>query len=227
MRGLCSVLMLAGTMVIASLQGQEVSAAKGYLRFVNATGYDGVLMVKLDGVEISPTGYPSGLATGAVGFPPKECAIEMKHEVLGEVKAMVNVKAGLVSTVIALPLVEEEKKPKPGQSAPAAPEKPKVELTHYVLESNPFTTGSAPTLTVLQSTPVKAMELMIGKQALTLEPLKAGVVSLQGAGDFPTVMLAGKNVAMLNLTDPADQVVVLFVSEKGAVQQVSFSNRVN
>lgn len=211
---------------MSDLAAQEPKAALGYLRFVNATGYEGMLFVKLDGVEISPMGYPSGLATGAVGFVPKDCQIEMRHEVLGEVKVSVTLRPGLVSTVIALPLVEEEKKAKPGQ--PAVPvEKPKVELTHYVLESPPFKSGAAPTLTLLQSTPVKLMELVVGKQAVAIEPLKPGTVTLKGMGDFPEILLAGKRVAMMNMTDPADQVVVLFVTDKGAVQNVTFSNLVN
>jgi hypothetical protein len=227
MRGLFS-LIVWGVVLLgpAGVLAQEPSAALGYLRFVNATGYDGMLFVKLDGVEISPTGYPSGLATGAVGFAPKECVIEIRHEVLGEVKVSVTLKPGLVSSVIALPLVEEAKPGKPRQTV-MAEEKPKVELTHQVLESRPFKAGAAPTLTVLQSTPMKLMELQVGKQALTVEPLKPATLAMQGMGDFPVVMLAGKKVAMLNMTDPADQVVVLFITDKGLVQNVTFSNLVN
>ena len=227
MRGLFNLAVSALVLLCSvGVLAQEPSVAKGYLRFVNATGYEGMLHVKLDGVEISAAGYSSGLATGAVGFLPKECQIEMRHDTLGEVKVTLSLKPGLVSTVIALPLVEEEKKPKAGQAV-APVEKPKVELTHFVLDSAPFKAGSAPTLTVLQSTPMKAMELRVGKQALTLEPLKAGTVPLQGMGEFPVVMLAGKKVASMNMTDPADHVVVLFSTDKGLVQNVTFSNLVN
>lgn len=192
--------------------------ALGYLRFVNATGFEGLLKVSLDGVDINPKGYVTGQATGAVGLIPKACQIEMKHDTLGELKISIILKPGMVSAVVALPLVEKE--PKPG-------EKPKVELIHQVIESPPAAKGRAPTVTILQTTPMETMDLKVGSQSCAAARMKPETVTLTGFAEFTPVTLGDKKLATLNFTDPTDQVLVLFTNEQGLVKQVSFNNQVN
>ena len=219
MRALCKWPVWMALLWAAGLQAQEPEpdAALGYLRFVNATGYDGVLKVSLDGVDINPKGYVAGQATGAVGLPPKTCQIEMKHDILGELKTSVILKPGMVSAVVALPLVEKE--PKPG-------EKPKVELTSQVIESPPSTRGRPPTVTILQTTPMETMELKVGSLSCAAARMKPETVTLTGFAEFTPVTLGDKKLATLNFTDPADQVLVFFTNEQGLVKQVSFNNQV-
>lgn len=190
--------------------------ALGYIRFVNATGRDGKLFVTFDGFNTNPAGYISGQATGAVGFPPKACAIEMKHDTLGEAKTTVTLKPGTVTAVLALPLLE--KNPKPG-------EEPKIELTSHVIESPASTRGRPPVLTILQTTHMETMELKVAGQTCAVAPFKPESLTLGNVGEFAPVNLGDNRVATLNFTDPADQVLVFFLTDQGLLRQVSFSNQ--
>ncbi len=190
--------------------------ALGYIRFVNATGHDGKLRVTFDGIDVNPVGYTTGQATGAVGFPPKSALIGFRHDTLGETQVTVTLKPGTVTAVLALPLIEKD--PKPGQE-------PKIELTHHIVESPASSRGRAPVLTILQTTALETMELKVAGQTCAVGRLKPESLTLANVGEFAAVSLGGQNVATLNFTDPADQVLVLFTNDKGVLKQVSFSNQ--
>jgi hypothetical protein len=220
MRALCNIMVWAVFFGGSSLLCQETKPDHllGYLRFVNATGFEGRLHVTLDGLEVNPAGYVTGQATGAVGFTPGPCRIAIRHETLGELKVSLELKAAVITTVVMLPLVEKE---------PKAGEAPNVELLHHVLESSVSAKGRAPTLTILQTTPEETMELKVGNQTWVAKRMKPDSIMLNGVGEFASVTVGGKSLATLNFTDPADQVLVIFINEKGVAQQVSFSNDVH
>jgi hypothetical protein len=203
--------------VAVKAQQPPEDAALGFLRFVNATGFDENVVIKLDGEPVSPNGYKAGQATGAVGFLPTVCQIEMEHPTFGEEKLSVTLKPGIVSTVVALPEVEEPKKPG---------DEPKIKLAHHVLEA-PVTgrRGEVNSLTLLQITPAELLNLKVADRDVALSRLKPDTVAIPGsAGDFPVISIAGTPVCTLNYTDNGDQVLVLFTDRKGRVKHVSFNN---
>jgi hypothetical protein len=198
----------------------------GYLRFVNATGYEGVVKVTLDGEDINPAGYETGVATGSVGFPPKTCQIEMSHETLGEVKLTATLKPGEVTSVIALPVITERTK-KPGASAAEKEEEPKIELGAEVITNVGYVRGKEVSVTVLQATVAEELVVTVGNVPVTCEKLKPATVSLgQGVGEVVPVSVAGKALLTLNFVDRSDRVVILYPNKDGVVKNVTLSNEV-
>jgi hypothetical protein len=198
----------------------------GYLRFVNATGHEGVVKVTLDGEDINPAGYETGVATGSVGFPPRTCQIEMRHETLGEVKLSATLKPGEVTSVIALPVITEAKK-KPSETSAAKPEEPKIELGAEVITNAGYVRGKEVSVTVLQATVAEELVVTVGSVPVTCEKLKPATVSLgQGVGEVVPVSVAGKPLLTLNFVDRSDRVVILYPNKDGVVKNVTLNNEV-
>lgn len=211
-------LMLASQLGCLTSFGQE-EAGLAYLRFANVTGHPGKLFVKLDGMDINPDGYVDGQSTGAVGFPAKSCQIELKHETLGDQRLAVDIKLGEVTTVVALPLVEEKKK---------EDEEPKVTLTHQVIEAKKHKQGQPSTITLVQSSPAATLDFTVGGKPLAAEKLKPITTPLtQGMGDFVAIKLGDKTLTTLNCTDPTDHVLLFFTDKSGVLKNVSFHNSVD
>jgi hypothetical protein len=182
-----------------------------YLRFVNATGLPGKLFVTLDGEDINPEGYSDGFATGAVGFPAKICQVEFKHDGLGKVKVPVEIKAGEVTAVVALPIAEESKK---------EGEPPEIKLGHQVVASKKHQNGQPSTITVVQSSPAELLNFTVGGVPV-VAPLNRGM------GDFVAVKLGEKTLTTVNCTDPTDHVLFFFTDQKGVLKNVAFHNTVD
>jgi hypothetical protein len=199
----------------------------GYLRFVNATGYEGVVKVTLDGEDINPAGYETGVATGSVGFPPKTCQIEMRHETLGEVKLSATLKPGEVTSIIALPMIQEVK-PKPGESKdPTKKPTPKIELAAEVIANPGYVRGKEVSVTVLQATVAEELAVTVGRVPVTCAKLKPTTVSLgNSVGEFVPITLGGKTLLTLNFVDRSDRVVILYPNKQGVVQNLTLSNEV-
>ena len=194
------------------------NAALGYLRFVNATGRQAPLKVKLDGVDINPQGYSSGHATGAVGFPPKTAQVELEHATLGSYRTAVTLKAGEVTTVVALPQAAEKDPKKPEAE-------PKVELAALVHTAPTRGQGGGSRLTVVQATPAETLTFLVDGKPLVCEKLKP-VLAEGTMTDFVTLQLGETKLATLNFTDPGDRVIVFFTDEGGTVKHTSFNNTV-
>ncbi len=197
----------------------------GYLRFVNATGHDGKLHVTLDGEDINPDGYADGFATGSVGFIPKTCQIEMRHDTLGEAKLSVTLKPGEVASVIALPVIrsKDNKGPAKGDKA----ETPKIELGSHVISSPGYVRGGEVTVTVLQATVAEKLEVKIGSLPLTCPKLDPATVSLgKGMGEVVPVSLGEQKLLSLNFVDPSDRVVILFTNKDGVLKNITLNNEV-
>ncbi len=221
-------------LLLSPLAAQEpVSAAApkdysllGYLRFVNATGHEGKLRVFLDGEDINPTGYADGFATGSVGFPPRTCQIELRHDTLGEFKLAVTLKPGEVASVIALPVIRPAKED-PAKAREAKEKPPKVELGTQAIFSPGFVRGKDITVTVLQATIAEKLEVKIGSLPLTCPKLDPATVSLgRGVGEFVPVTLGNKQLLSLNFTDPSDRVVILFTNKDGVLKNITLNNEV-
>jgi hypothetical protein len=201
------------------LSGQEGVGGLAYLRFVNATGLPGKLFVTLDGEDINPEGYSDGFATGAVGFPAKICQVEFKHDGLGKVKVPVEIKAGEVTAVVALPIAEESKK---------EGEPPEIKLGHQVVASKKHQNGQPSTITVVQSSPAELLNFTVGGVPVAAAKLKPVVAPLnRGMGDFVAVKLGEKTLTTVNCTDPTDHVLFFFTDQKGVLKNVAFHNTVD
>jgi hypothetical protein len=201
------------------LSGQEAVGGLAYLRFVNATGMPGKLFVKLDGEDINPEGYADGFATGAVGFPAKICQVEFQHDGLGKLKVPVEIKAGEVTAVVALPVTEEAKK---------EGEPPEITLGHQVVASKKHQKGQPATITVVQSSPAELLNFTVGGVAVAVEKLKPVVAPMsRGMGDFVEVKLGEKTLATLNCMEPTDHVLFFFTDQKGVLKNVGFRNTVD
>jgi hypothetical protein len=201
-------------------------SALGYLRFVNATGHEGKLRVLLDGEDTNPSGYADGFSTGTVGFPPRTCQIEMRHDTLGEFKLSVTLKPGEVASVVALPVIRPQKDKAPGnRDAEAAP--PKVELGAQAVLNPGYVRGKDITVTILQATVAEKLEVKIGSLPLVCPKLDPATVSLgKGMGENVPISLGEKKLLSLNFVDPSDRVVILFPNKNGVIQTITLNNEV-
>lgn len=196
---------------------QDLSGPPGFIRFVNATGFDQPVFFKLNNEQINPDGYRSGQATGAIGFTTASYSLELEHATLGKDRVQIQLRPGELKTVIALPKTE---KAKDG-------EEPKITLTQYVLDSTPSAPGRDPSLTLLQITPLDTLDLTVAGTAFALKRLKPDSMSVtKQMGEFPAVEFQSKKVCTLNYHDPQDQVVVFFTDGRGALRHVSFNNNI-
>lgn len=214
--------------VAAQQQGNPKTdySALGYLRFVNATGHEGKLRVLLDGEDTNPGGYTDGFSTGSVGFIPKTCQIEMRHDTLGEFKLSVTLKPGEVASVVALPVIRPQKDKAPGnRDAKATP--PKVELGAQAILNPGYVRGKDITVTILQATVAEKLELKIGSLPLVCPKLDPATIHLgKGMGENVPVSLGEKKLLSLNFVDPSDRVVILFPNKDGVIQTITLNNEV-
>jgi hypothetical protein len=198
----------------------------GYLRFVNATGHGGKLRVFLDGQDINPSGYDDGFATGAVGFVPKTCQIEMQHDTLGDFKLSVTLKAGEVASVVALPVIRGGKEEKPGSPKGSA-KAPKIELGGQSFLNRGYVRGDAISVTVLQATIAENLEVKIGGVPLICPQLEPTALSLgKGVGEVVTLSVGDKPLVTLNFVDPSDRIVILFPNKDGVLKTITLNNEV-
>jgi hypothetical protein len=201
-------------------------SALGYLRFVNATGHEGKLRVLLDGEDTNPSGYADGFSTGTVGFSPRTCQIEMRHDTLGEFKLSVTLKPGEVASVVALPVIRPQKEKAPG-NRDAEAEPPKVELGAQAILNPGYVRGKDITVTILQATVAEKLEVKIGSLPLVCPKLDPATVSLgKGMGENVPVSLGEKKLLSLNFVDPSDRVVILFPNKNGVIQTITLNNEV-
>lgn len=202
--------------------GKKDFSALGYLRFVNATGHEGSLRVTLDGEDINPQGYADGIATGSVGFPPKNCQIELRHDTLGKVNLPVTLKPGEVASVIALALPAATPEGSRNDTEP-----PKLELSAHVISSPGYIRGNAVSVTVLQATLAEKLDLTIGNVPLAcvkLEPAAVGIAP--SMGEVVPVSLGDKKLLSLSFVDRSDRVLILFTNQQGVLKNITLDNEV-
>jgi hypothetical protein len=214
--------------IAAQQQGDKENdySALGYLRFVNATGHEGMLRVLLDGQDTNPVGYADGFSTGSVGFTPKTCQIEMRHDTLGEFKLSVTLKPGEVASVVALPVIRPQKDKGPGnRDAEAEPRK--VELGAHAILNPGYVRGKDVTVTILQATVAEKLEVKIGTLPLVCTKLDPATISLgKGMGENVPVSLGDKPLVTLNFVDPSDRIVILFPNKDGVLKTITLNNEV-
>lgn len=191
---------------------QTPDTGLGYLRFANATGFEGAVKFELDGQTVTPSGYRSGQVTGTVGFPEKVCAIKISHELLGEAQTAVQIKPAMVTAVLAL-AKRDEKDPL------------KVKLAMHVITSPENDSSRLPQLTLMQTTPLETLDLLVGDKPCSLTPFKPDeLIVTKSMGQFISVTYQSKRVCSLNFHDPADTVLVLYADSQGLLKHISFSN---
>lgn len=217
-----AVTALLAAAVVSQAQ-EEAPAGLGYVRFVNATGQAGRLMVKLNGSEADPSGYGDGEATGSLGLPPQTYQIELKHEGLGEGKLPVALKAGEVTTVIALSTAAAKEG---GEKGAKAGEEAKLEMGWHV-DQSPVSPAEPeePVLKLLQFTPSEELAMSVSGKSCPVPRGKAAAVRITTElGAFPEVELAGRTVCLLNFKIPADQMVVFYTGEGGVLKHAQLRN---
>lgn len=200
----------------------EIPADLGFLRIVNASGQPGPLWVTVNGVKLAAaTGYEDGVATGAMGIQDKSLVLELRHDILGDMKQSVSLKAGVITSVIAL----TAKDPQPKEAGKEEEEKP--ELAIHLLELPVSYSDQPSTLSLIQFTPASTLTVDVAESGYALEFGKVntfGVTPSMGA--FIDVKLKSQIVAQLNFKDAAGQAVVLYTDPKGVVKSTQFRNDV-
>lgn len=200
----------------------EIPPDLGFLRIVNASGHPGPLWVTVNGVKLAEaTGYADGEATGAMGIIDKNLVLELRHDLLGEVKQSVTLKAGMITSVIAVAAKKEENKEGKNEK------ERKVELAVHLLELPVSYSDQPSTLSVMQFTPATQLSAEVAGTTMSLEAAKVQSMTITSAmAAFLEVKLQGQIVAQLNFKDPAGQVVVLYTDPKGVVKSTQFRNDV-
>lgn len=216
MRAIFNLALVLAAAVFATAQEPEGGYAQ--LRFVNATGMEGAVLVSLDGQKLNSRGYTSGQATGHMNVLPKNYQILLKHETLGERELNLELRPGEMRAVIALAKVEPAKK---------EGEPPEITLDHHLLEYTVLEKGSPSSLLVLQTTPLPSLELSVAGKSCTAERLKpASMVVTGDMGQFPVVQFQERRVCSLSYHEPADGALILYADAKGNLQHIFFKNHV-
>ncbi|HCN75967.1 MAG TPA: hypothetical protein DIT13_02085 [Verrucomicrobiales bacterium] len=202
----------------AAASAQEPEGGYARLRFVNATGMEGAVLVSLDGQKLNSRGYTSGQATGHMDVLPKNYQIELKHDTLGESRLNLELRPGEMRAVIVLAKIGETKK---------EGEPPEITLDHHLLEYTVLEKGSPSSLLVLQTTPLPSLEISVAGKSCTAERFKpASMVVTGDMGQFPVVHFQQRRVCSLSFHEPADAALILYADAKGTLQHIFFKNHV-
>jgi hypothetical protein len=195
----------------------EIPPDLGFFRIVNATGREGKLWARVNGVRLAAeTGYEDGFATGPMAILEKGLSVELKHDTLGELEMAVTLEAGTVTTLIAHTVVRRPDDGEGGES---------VKLAGYLLKLPASKRGEPSTLSLIQFTPATQLAVSIQEKESVLEPAKEVTLPLSSDwGAFLDVKVAGQTVAQLNFTDPAGQGVVLYTDAQGRLLSSTFRN---
>jgi hypothetical protein len=202
----------------------EIPADLGFLRIVNATGYEGALWVTVNGVKLAAaTGYEDGVATGAMGIQDKSLVVEMRHDTLGEIKQTVALKVGIITAMIAVAAVPEDGEKKGGDEGKES----KPELVVHLLELPVSRSEEGSTLSLIQFSLAKQLRVDVGEKSFDLARGQVQTFPVTEAmGAFIDVKMKEQNVAQLNFKDAAGQGVVLYTTPKGVVKSTQFRNDV-
>lgn len=204
----CLLLLLA-----QPTQAQEAEPAS--LRFVNVTGVDASLLVRVNGEPLQDRGYRSGEATGRLELSAGPCRIELSLPQHGHAILLLELQPGDARTVVAL--CEPSRTPSGRQQA--------VQLTSHVLVKPRPGTSPQRRLQVLQVTPLEQIDLRLAGREIRCHRRRVESFSI----DHPQPLLehAGQPLGRLPFEEAGDATLILFTDAAGHLRRVFFLDPLN
>lgn len=197
-------------LLLAIAQNQAQEAEPASLRFVNATGAEPPLTVRVNGESLQARGYRSGEATGRLEISAGPCHIELSQPVHGNLSLTLNLLAGDTRTVVALM--------EPARHGADRRQPPK--LACHVLETLPPGPPTQRRLRVLQTTPQAELHLRLPGRDLRCTRLRAQTLTL--AQPNPVIEHAGQPLGRLPFEEAGDGTLILFTDPAGHLRRVFF-----
>jgi hypothetical protein len=197
-------------LLLATAPNQAQDAVAASLRFVNATGADLPLTVRVNGALLQPRGYRSGEATGRLEITSGPCHIELSQPQYGRLNLTLNLQTGDTRTVVALiqPPRDEADRRRP----------PK--LACHVLETLPPCPPRQLRLRVLQTTPLAELRLRLAGLDLHCPRLQTQILTLTQPN--PAIQHAGQPLGRLPFEEAGDGTLILFADQAGHLRRVFF-----
>lgn len=209
--------LVSALLLVASVTcfAQQTPVLYSYFKVVNATGDKENLPVLINNEAIHPRGIAAGIATGVLAIPPASYTFKAKHPVHGEVSFVLDAKVDAMTSIVFHLRVGEKKDDEP----------PKTELAYRLFDARPPDADDPNTLTMLQVTNVRQLEVMLGTTPYNLEYEKPFVIPVpKAAGMFPRVAFRNFMLGTLNLEMPEDRVVVFFTDPEGTLKMIDYAN---
>lgn len=195
-------------LVTALLPCQEPEPAS--LRFINATGAEEFLSVRINGELLQTRGYRSGEATGRLEIGAGPCLIDLSHPQLGRIVLPLAMQPGEARSVVALR--------EPGKAQASPPQPPK--LSSHVVAQPPADTAMRRRLQILQATPQPELEVHLAGHELRCRRLQVETRVIEHPQ--PLLKHAGMPLARLPFDEPGDATLILFADDDGRLRHLFF-----
>ena len=190
-----------------------VEVGKGFLQFVNATGYEGAVILSLDQQVLSSRGYLSGRSTGSLALLEGFKKIKGTLTGVGDGELALPVRANHLHLLVARVEMEEKK---------GKPPVPKLVLQSF--DFPPQTKERPSSILMLQLTNVPLLELLFGGSAQSLSYGKPRIIEVsENMGAFPRLVFRNTMLESFNFREPAQRAVVLFTDKNGGLRTAPFS----
>lgn len=201
--------------LLFALSSQAQEAEPASLRFVNATGVNTPLLVRVNGEPLQARGYRSGQATGRLELAAGPCRIELSQAQLGHAILLLELQPGDARTVVAL--IE------PARST-ATPRQPPKLTIHVLVQPAPAPSPQR-RLQVLQVTPLAQLDLRLAGREIRCRRLRVESVGV----NHPQPMLehAGQPLGRLPFDEAGAGTLILFSDGEGRLRQLFFLDPVD
>ncbi|MBK1826493.1 hypothetical protein [Haloferula rosea] len=207
-----AVLLCFGSLASA----QEGEKKVGFIRLIHALAPgEGKLSLLLNGVDVYPSGYQLGNATGGIGVDAGRCKVVIRRDGVTEGTTTVDVEVGETTTVI--PFAER---------IPATDDEPAHwQIRILRLKQTKKQEGRVATFVSVSAQPELAVEMREPEGGWTKQFVKRfGTANLpmNYPEGYVPLRVGDQKLSPIPVMDEGTYVVVLFDDEEGKVSSISF-----
>lgn len=215
MKTIFSLLIAAG-LGLLSAHGQGEEKKIGYIRLIHALAHgEGKLSLILNGVDVYPSGYQLGNATGGIGVAAGRCTVAIRRDGVEEGETKVDVEIGETTTVI--PFAEK---------IPATDDKPEHwQIRILRLKQTKPQEGRVATFVSVSSRPEIAIEMREPEGQWTKQFVKrfdTANLPMNYPEGYVPLRVGEKKLPPIPVMDEGTYVVVLFDDAEGELSSISF-----
>lgn len=200
----------AGLLLLAVAPLAALETPTASLRFVNATGADAPLAIRLNGEPLQVRGYRSGEATGLLELAAGPCHIELEHPLLGRSTLTLALQPGEGRTVVALAETAHS------DTEPRLPPK----LASHVFNLTSADARAGRRLQVLQATPLPQLDLRLDGRDLRCGRLRLETLEIRHPQ--PSLEHAGRRLSRLPFEEAGNGTLILFTDSAGRLRHLFF-----
>jgi hypothetical protein len=210
-RGLVMMFLLA-----SAVSGQGEQKKIGYIRLIHALAHgEGKLSLILNGVDVYPSGYQLGNATGGIGVDAGRCTVVIRRDGVEEGETKVDVEIGETTTVI--PFAEQ---------VPATDDKPAHwQIKILRLKQTKRQEGRMATFVSVSNQPEIAVEMREPNGDWSKQFVKrfgTANMPMNYPEGYVPLRSGDQKLEPIPVMDEGTYVVVLFDDTKGKLASISF-----